>query len=487
MIASSMLWCLVACTGACTSEVSPLPPESPPPGSTPPPPPPPPPPAGAGDIRINAATRYQTIVGWEAHAQSGAGRDDFQVYASKLFDEAVFDLGITRLRVEVRASFEHTRDFADERDRGLIDDATVRCMRYTTVNDNNDPFTINWSGFRINDWGGTIADVALPIKQRVESRGEKFFLNITYVAFTDANCAGTSYVHDDSPEEYAEFVLAVYSHLRNKYNITPDAFETILEPNVSSSWNKPTLLGQSIVAAGRRLQQNGFTPSFIAPSTSVLSVATQFIDQMLQVPGAQQYITEFAYHRYDYEPNGNNRAPDALLRGIADRAKQRNIKTSMLERLHAGYEELHQDLEVGQVSAWQQFALAFGAGSDNGDQYFLIEGTGPSATVKMGSRTLFLRQYFRYIRPGAVRVDVTSGKSEFHPLAFINQSGKYVVVVKADAGGSFSVEGLPPGRYGITYTTATESLIGANDVTLAQGQNLSASIPAKGVITVFAK
>jgi hypothetical protein len=449
---------------------------SPPPGS-------PAPPTGTGDIRINAATRYQTITGWEAHSQSGEGRDDFQVYSSKLFDDAVFDLGITRLRVEVRPSFEHTRDLADERDRGLIDDATLRCLRYTTVNDNDDPFTINWSGFRIDSWGDAIKNVVLPIKQRVESRGEKFFLNITYVAFTDANCAGTSYVHDDTPEEYAEFVLAVYTHLRNKYNIIPDSWETILEPNVSSIWNNPTLVGRSIAAAGRRLQQNGFTPRFIAPSTSVAWMAVQFFDQILQVPGAQQYITELSYHRYD----GNPSLPDATVRGIGDRASQRNINSSMLERLGASYEELHQDLEVGQVSAWQQYALAFGAGSDNGDQYFLIQGTGPGTTLKMGSRTRFLRQYFRYIRPGAVRVAVTSGKSEFHPLAFINKNGKYAVVVKADASGSFTVGGLPAGQYGITYTTATQSLIAANDVSLAQGQNVTASIPAKGVITIFAK
>jgi hypothetical protein len=389
--------------------------------------------------------------------------------------------------VEVRASFEHTRDLAAERDQGLIDDATFRCLRYTTVNDNSDPFSINWSGFRTDAWGDAIEKVALPIKQRVESRGEKFFLNVTYVAFTDANCAGTSYVHDDNPEEYAEFVLAVYTHLRNKYNITPDAWETILEPNVSATWNNPGLVGRSIAAAARRLQQNGFTPRFIAPSTSVASLAPQFFDQMMQVSGVQPYVSEFSYHRYDASPNANQRLSDALLRGISDRALQKNIRTSMLERLEAGYEELHQDLEVSQISAWQQFALAFGAPSDDGNQYYLIEGSGPGATVKMGSRTLFLRQYFRYVRPGAVRVAVSSGKPEFHPLAFINENGKYVVVVKADANGSFTVEGLPAGQYGITYTTAAESLVAANDVTLAQGYHLSATIPAKGVITIFAK
>ena len=37
----------------------------------------------------------------------------------------------------------------------------------------------------------------------------------------------------------------------------------------------------------------------------------------------------------------------------------------------------------------------------------------------------------------------------FDPLAFINANGTYVVVVKADTPGSFSIENLPPGTYGI--------------------------------------
>ena len=76
----------------------------------------------------------------------------------------------------------------------------------------------------------------------------------------------------------------------------------------------------------------------------------------------------------------------------------------------------------------------------------------------------------------------------FSPAAFINANGGYVVVIKADRGGRFTIKGLPSGTYGLTYTTE-----GANGETLPDvdltgpSEALTAEIPAMGLITVYAK
>ncbi|MEO7966603.1 MAG: glycoside hydrolase family 30 beta sandwich domain-containing protein, partial [Gemmatimonadaceae bacterium] len=98
-----------------------------------------------------------------------------------------------------------------------------------------------------------------------------------------------------------------------------------------------------------------------------------------------------------------------------------------------------------------------------------------------------LRQYFRYVGLGAVRVGATSANNTFAPVAFRNTNGKYVVVVKATAGGSFSVGGLPAGKYGIDYTVAGDYKHALPDVTVSGSQALTTSIPAAGVLTIFAK
>ncbi len=101
----------------------------------------------------------------------------------------------------------------------------------------------------------------------------------------------------------------------------------------------------------------------------------------------------------------------------------------------------------------------------------------------MGDRTRFLRQYFRYIRAGALRVGATSDRPGMDPLAFVNTGGRPVVVVKADGPGSVDVVGLPAGRYLVSYATARGSSP-ETPVLLRSGAALSASIPERGVLTV---
>ena len=60
-----------------------------------------------------------------------------------------------------------------------------------------------------------------------------------------------------------------------------------------------------------------------------------------------------------------------------------------------------------------------------------------------------------------------------------------MVVVKAASGGTFAVQGLPAGTYGLKYTTNAAYDVDLPAVTLAAGQGLTAAIPAAGVLTVY--
>jgi len=105
--------------------------------------------------------------------------------------------------------------------------------------------------------------------------------------------------------------------------------------------------------------------------------------------------------------------------------------------------------------------------------------------IIMGSRTKMLRQYFKYVRGGAKRIQAMTGNPSLDPLAFINPNGKYVVVVKSGSGGSFNVHGLPAGTYGIKYSSEVIYDVNLPDVTLVTGQMLSTSIPTSGAITIY--
>jgi hypothetical protein len=95
---------------------------------------------GQAIITLDSNTTYQTITGWEAGAEAGQESPGFENYKEKVFDLAVNDLGINRVRISVRSGIEHARDnWADFR-AGRINKATWRCMRYSTINDNSSPY-----------------------------------------------------------------------------------------------------------------------------------------------------------------------------------------------------------------------------------------------------------------------------------------------------------------------------------------------------------
>jgi hypothetical protein len=166
----------------------------------------------------------------------------------------------------------------------------------------------------------------------------------------------------------------------------------------------------------------------------------------------------------------------------------------MLERRGAGYEELHEDLAVANNSAWQQYALAGCSPEEPVGRLFSIDASDPARPrVTTSSRALYFAQYFRWIRRGAVRVAANTIDPYLDPIAFVNTDGRAVIVVKADRARNFSVDGLPAGRYGIVHTTGPDNhtvdaaAVESGDVTLRAGQRLETAIPARGVITIYAK
>ncbi len=435
----------------------------------------------ANDISLQAGSTYQTMSGWEAVAWAAQDSPAFPNYRDELFDRAVNEVGINRVRLEVRSGAEHDNDNWTDYQNGVIDYPTWRSRRYATVNDNADPDSINWGGFYFSELDDTVEKVVLPLKQRVEANGGDFLINLNYVAFTGQIGPGLNYDHDD-PDEYAEFVLATYLHLQSKYGLAPDMWEVLLEPDNVSQWDG-TLLGEAMVAAASKLQAHGFTPRFVAPSNTNMGNAITYFDAMILVPGALTFLEEFSYHRY-------GGVSDANLQAIANRAVLHGLDTSMLEWWSSsnGYQTLHKDLEMGRNSAWEQGVLGGPGDPATSSALYAVDDSDPAnPVVHITNMTKFTRQYFRFIQPGAVRIGATSNNASLSPLAFVDLRGCSVVVVKAGAGATFNIHDLPAGIYGVQYTTASQYSVDAADIWVGAGEMLTTSIPAAGVITAYSK
>ena len=430
-------------------------------------------------VAVTLGATSQTWHGWEAHAQSGQvdAKTTFAQYQGPLLDSVANDLGITRVRLEVRYGAESPTDFFSQWLNGQITEAAWKPTRYASVNDDGDPNHINPAGFQWSEVDNTVTKIVNPLRQRLQAQGKSLYINLCYVDF-----AASAFEHKGNPAEYAELMLALFQHLQATYGWTPDAVEMILEPDNSGAWSAAQIAA-AMVAAAARLQQAGFTPQWIAPSTVDMGHAPTYFDAMMGVSGVPALLDEISYHRYSGVSAGN-------LQAIAARGVAGGYRTSMLEHIGADVDELYDDLTIGRVSAWQQFTIAFPTASDNGGALYMIDTTQVPPRVNIGSRTKLLRQYMRYIQPGDVRVGASSNLAALKPVAFKRPNGKAVVVVRATGSGTFSVIGLPPGTYGIEYTTTgTGAVYKAThaDATITAGAPLATSIPGPGVLTIFAR
>lgn len=429
-------------------------------------------------IKLDSEKKFQTIVGWEATATVAQfeAYDSYPFYKDKVFAVAA-DLGINRLRIAVPPNLESRVDEFSRMFDSQKNKPELGRPQWDAVNDDDDPYHIDPSGFQFSLLDFRIQGEVLPLKKLLMARGEDLFLNFCFTSFRE----GQKFELNKQPEEYAEFVLAVYLHIQEKFGIVPDAWEILNEPD-RAAWS-PKQLGDAMVAAGKRLKENGFQPYFIAPSISRMKITSQYFDEFIKIPGVSDYLSEFSYHCYRVH------TPE-ILKGIADRAAQFKLQTSMTECLGADYLMLHEDLKVGMVSAWEQFTLAWpGTGGRGvGGAYFRLDlGNPKKPRIEITEPSKLLMQYFRFIRRGAVRIEASSNDLKFDPLAFVNRNGKYVVVVKAEKGGSFSVEGLPPGTYGVKYSTLDRYDKDSSDKTIRENQRLDTSISGTGVLTIYGK
>lgn len=415
-------------------------------------------------IRLRPDQTFQTITGWEATpdipdspaAPAWAAYHDTQILS------VARDGGINRVRIDVRSDLENSNGNLSRFIHGQLPYAIWKDLRYQVQNDNDDPFVINWAGFNFDEIDWYMDHTVMPLRKLLAARGEKLFINGCFVQFKGGR------TFQRNPEEYAEFVLAVYVHLKDKYGVVPDSWEMILEPDLPKDGWTGTEIGQAMVATARRLEGAGFTPAFVAPSVTDMRNTLPYVDAIAAVPGALDHLKEISYHRY----KGSS---GALLAQIAARAQQLGLHTSMLEWWFgkATYDVLFQDLKIGNVSAWQGRML---------EGMYVPQ---PDGSIGPRPEVRYNALLFRVVRAGAVRIGADSDHpNQFDAVAFINTDGGYAVAVRARQGGTVRVTGLPAGRYRISLAVPAGSQDIADPAAPDASGSLAVTMPDKGLLTI---
>lgn len=438
------------------------------------------------EIFIDSTITYQTIDGWEAVSnpmEAPEVRDSVLPHIDSLIDIAINDIGITRLRYSLKSGIENPVDYFALLRNSEITYDEYKLHRYSKINDNDDPFDSDYSGFQFTGFQDNLDNLIIPFKNQVEANGEDFYFNLCFVDFQNQS----NFHHTSDPEEYAEFMAAAWHFMDSEYHFTPDGLEVILEPDNAALWNK-THVPPSLVAVGDRLTDSGYFPEYIAPSLMSIYGIPNFMDEIAANPEALSYLDVISYHRYA----GNN---DSLAQAqIVNLANQYNKKTAMLEYAQNGdVNELHYDLKHNNVTAWTKYALMYK--SNEKFAYVYVDATDASnPEYGISNQTKYLRQYFKFIRPEAIRIEASTTNAAIDPVAFKNDFGNQVVVIKTEEGDTVNIHGLKPDEYRIKYTTGNYNWGGVSpnsyDIDLpnqpiSNDETLSFTMPAKGVATIY--
>ena len=200
----------------------------------------------AATIQVDSDVQHQTITGWAAQvsyegpAEEAGWDDDF------VADLAVNEAGITRLEMGVFwAGVENSGQYHQQYLDGTITRDEWRPHIYEIINDDGDPDTLNQSEFDFSIVDFKINKTVLPIRNKLAARGESLYFVVQYVhgvirlggarfcldpitlqlgECTDITDGIPQFwpVHKDDPDEYAEFMLAVFTHIQDTFGFVPD-------------------------------------------------------------------------------------------------------------------------------------------------------------------------------------------------------------------------------------------------------------------------
>lgn len=428
--------------------------------------------ASTGEVQVSR-DRLQVMIGLEANAAIGEdeGECDLEAmvgYRDELARRAVAQLGLDRLRLEVRAGLENPVDHPAKARRGELDYGALKKQHwYRPVNDNDDPGDLDPNGFQFSDLDLKIEMVVAPVQRAMAAEGRAPYIALNYVNF-----AREPGLHHEAPDEYAEFMLASVQHIERKYGWVPDGIEVLLEPDIRDLW-PPARYAKLVKALRARMQAAGYDFEYIGPSVTDMSNAVPYFDTVIDIAGPGS-LDELSFHRY------RNVRP-AHYGAIRDRIMRHGIRSGMTEMMKQTHLDMETDLQRGLVSTWTQLGLSY-CGPPSGGDYFHVDDSDPKAVkIFVTDNTRYLAQYHRTVYRNAVRYQVRSDRHT--AFAFQNPDGRWTVVVRTEDAESFSIGGLPQGRYGVFYTTDKVLTKASDDLTTDAHGLLHATIPAAGVLT----
>jgi len=443
-------------------------------------------------LTADKSTKYQTIEGFGGF---GAQKEPWGTgpYTSPEYVNALInDLGLTILRMDTPANFEIT-------------------------NDNDDPFVTDLSKYNINNntpgHDDKLADYIPYLKDMHAAGLQKLIVSLwsppIWMKYnnklgngtTNQNSApdyttnpdnNTNQLKTNMYDEFAEFCVAYIKTIKSLTGIDVYAFSLQNEPRFSQFYAScvynGTALRDLIKVVGARFEKENITTKIFLPEdVGWYDGIKSLVDPVLVDPDARKYVSILAVHGYATDGVSPGSADAQTWRNMSAWGKPWNIPLWMTET--SGYENnltgaialgkaMYIALKYGNITAWLFWTIS----TNKIDAYSLMNTAGEKS-----KRYFVSKNFFRYIRPGSVRFNISGTDEHILPLAFSNSddnSTTFVIINDEVSGKAFQItgEGLS-GTFDSFITNVSKDCADNGAVEI----NKTIFIPAQSVLTLRSK
>lgn len=441
-------------------------------------------------LHADNSKKYQAIEGFGGFGAKmeywGAGPFTGADFVNTLIN----DLGLTILRDNIPSNFEITNDNADPADTDL---SAFNITAATAGHDGKladhlqylkDMKTAGLQKLIVSIWSPA------PWMKYNSSPGNGTADQNTAPAYTNTPGPTTNQLKTTMYAEFAEYCVAYIRIIKEQTGLDVYALSLQNEPRFSQFYASCVYDGAAlrdlIKVVGQRLEAEGLsTRLFMPEDVGWYDGIKSLVDPVLADPGARKYVDMVAVHGY---------ASDGVSAGSADAntwsdmyswGAAYNLPLWMTET--SGYANTTQGaidlgkamyiaLKFGNASAWLFWTIS----TTNLDAYSLMNAAGQKS-----KRYQVSKNFYKYIRPGARRFEISSTASaKLLPLAFFHAADQATTLViindNKESGMPIRFAGVGiPAKLTMLVTSATDDcknygIVNSSDVIL---------LPANSVVT----
>lgn len=424
-------------------------------------------------LEINGDKRYQTIDGFGVNINGMA------------WENGKVKTALDQFSGTMRATIY----------RVIIDEAD-----WEAQNDNADPRSFNWNYYNTIYQQPKFQSLWQTLRYLEQQGDSQIILNVMGRV---TPWMGRTWIDEGQEDEWVEMIASLVVYARQNQQLKIRLLSPFNEIDIGDPEGPSVQPEQAVRLLSKlvtRLRDLGYADTqLIIPDTAKTDFVPYYLDAILADVNLTSQVAKVAFHNY----GGSIEAVESAIKGSAypelrfwvteysqwcDQCNTGASGDNTWSVASGSANYLFHYLEHGASGAllWEGFDSTYNH-HGHADYWGVLATTSQGYAPRL--RFYTAAQVFRYVRPGMVRVGVSSASPDLQALAFVDTaSGAVTIVGMNNSANSITINGTlanlgSPASLNLSWTTETQQLAYAGPALVSNGA-FSATVPANSVFAL---